>query len=520
MTNTLCLSFRFIQPYPLYHGRTDGDAPEWPPSPLRAFQALLNAACLRVRGTPLPPEVRSALHVLEVLRPHVVAPAATLSVTGHRAYVPHNHFDLVTAKWHDGKPEASIAEHRTEKDHRPHRLHTVGDDLPTVHYLYDLASTTADPQSVLESIRPSVRSITHLGWGIDQVIGDARLLSSEQAAQLIGERFLPTPTGGQPLRSPIKGTLEALSNRYGRFLGRLVNGSWTPVPPLTTFDSINYRRSTDPLPRPHATFRMVDENDDSVAYPNAKLIHIAGMVRHLAIEFMKSRPPSDLRGIPQDLWIERYIAGHRDQADTSGVPHTQLSYIPLQSIGMHHTDPAIRRVMIVAPIGDEGWLEHLARLLDHQFLKPDPKSPNTDLPPGSRLERVSDPRKDGVRDCYRGPSTVWATTTPVILPGHDDKNPAKTRKLIEKAIAQSGIDQTCEFEWSAFSHFPKMLSAHKYTKDPSAANGKRPINYLRPDHLQNQTAVHLKLTFPQAVLGPLVIGAGRHCGFGLMAAVE
>ena len=79
MKPSLCISFRFIQPFPLFHGRGDADEPEWPPSPMRAFQALLNAACLRMRGRPLPPEVRSALQVLEVLRPSIIAPRATLS---------------------------------------------------------------------------------------------------------------------------------------------------------------------------------------------------------------------------------------------------------------------------------------------------------------------------------------------------------------------------------------------------------------------------------------------------------
>src|SRR5690606_13457733 len=99
MSHTLCISFRYIQPYPLYHGRADGGEPEWPPSPMRAFQALLNAACLRTRGKPLPEDVRLALEVVETLRPSIIAPCATLSSIGHRAYVPHNHADLVTAAW-------------------------------------------------------------------------------------------------------------------------------------------------------------------------------------------------------------------------------------------------------------------------------------------------------------------------------------------------------------------------------------------------------------------------------------
>jgi CRISPR-associated protein Csb2 len=101
---------------------------------------------------------------------------------------------------------------------------------------------------------------------------------------------------------------------------------------------------------------------------------------------------------------------------------------------------------------------------------------------------------------------------PVILPGHDDRSGVKTRKLIERALEQSGVSGRCEFEWSAFSRFRKSLSAHKYGRD------KRPAGYLRPDHLLTMTAVHLTLKFPFAVPGPMAIGAGRHCGFGVMGA--
>jgi len=112
---------------------------------------------------------------------------------------------------------------------------------------------------------------------------------------------------------------------------------------------------------------------------------------------------------------------------------------------------------------------------------------------------------------YTQPANAWATVTPVILPGHDDHKPAKTRKLIEKALRQSGIEQPCTFEWSPYSQFPKSLSAHKYDRQG------RPIGYFRPDHLPTQTAVHLVLRFEQEVPGLIAVGAGRHCGFGLLA---
>lgn len=517
MKPALCISFRFIHPYPLFHGRSDADEPEWPPSPMRAFQALLNAACLRTRGKPLAPEMRSALQVIELLRPSIIAPRATLSVTGHRAYVPHNQADLVTAAWHRGNVDASIASHRMEKDFRPHRIETVGDDLPTLHYLYPLDATHADPNELLSTIRPSVRSIHSLGWGIDQVIVDATLVDAP-LHQPASDTWRPALRGGRRLRVHRGGSLDALAARHDKFLKRLTRGDWTPVPPLTAMDQIRYRRENDPVGRPVAVFKLVDGDDDTITYCQSKFIHIAGMVRHLASETMKRNPPRDLRGRGPAEWADSYVAGHRSPKEkVDDAPHTQFSYVPMQSIGNPNTDPGVRRMMIVAPVGDEAWLEHLANHLDGALLKP---LPNTTLPAGSRLERIDDRHKDGVRDAYCSASLTWASATPVILPGHDDHKPEKTRKLIEKALGQSGIDQPCEFEWSAFSHFRKMLPAHKYRRDPRNPAKRIPVNYIRPDHLLEQSAVHLNVTFTHAVLGPLTIGAGRHCGFGLMAAID
>jgi CRISPR-associated protein Csb2 len=408
---------------------------------------------------------------------------------------------------------------RAAKDFRPHRLEAIGDDLPAIHYVYPLGATTADPAELLAAIRPAVRSIHFLGWGIDQVIADATLLEST-SQQLAGEHWAPTPRGGKRLRVHRIGSLDALTVRHGRFLSRLVSGDWTPVPPLAAMDQVRYRRDVDPISRPHAVFKLIDENDDTVTYPQSKLVHIAGMVKHLAIETMKTNSPRDLRGRTPDEWVDSYVAGHETKENKDrGAPHAQLSYIPLQSIGNPNTDPGVRRVMVVAPVGDDAWLEHLVARLDGALLEP---LPATKLPAGTRLERIDDHRRDGVRDAYLRASTTWASVTPVILPGHDDRKPEKTRSLLLKALQHSGIEQPCTFEWSAFSHFRKMLTAHKYRKDPNDPTKKMLINYIRPDHLLDQTAVHVLLTFANglAIPGPVTLGAGRHYGFGLMAAIK
>lgn len=515
MKPSLCISFRFLHPYPLFHGRANSATAEWPPSPMRAIQALLNAACIRSRGQPLSSELRNAFDVLEPLRPTIFAPIANVTEVGHRAYVPHNQTDLVASAWYRGNITASIASHRVEKDVRPHRIEVTGDELPGVHFVYPLKGTNTDPEKLLNIVRPVARSIYSLGWGIDQVACDATLLAGNTDVPS-GVCWTPTPHGGRRLRVHRAGSCAALTVRHRKFLNRLVDAEWSPVPPLSVVEQIGYRRSSDPLPSPLNVFKLLDANGDTFSYPQSKFIHISGMVRHLAIEWMKQNPPRNLQGRALTIadWIGSYVAGHQSPDNkAANKPHVQFSFIPLPSIGHEHTDPAVRRVMIVAPFGDDALLEHLCQQLDGEELQP---LANTKLPPRIYLERIRENTKDGVKDSYLREANVWASFTPVILPGHDDHKPEKTRKLIEKALQQSGIEQPCEFEWSSFSNFRKALSAHKYDRE------KRPTGYIRPGHLLNQTAVHLKIRFADdlRVPGPLLIGAGRHCGFGLMAPAD
>ena len=269
------------------------------------------------------------------------------------------------------------------------------------------------------------------------------------------------------------------------------------------FERVFYASAERLIGRPFHVFELQDTEGSPFGYPHRQLIHIAGMVRHLAIKSMEKNSP---RGVDGN-WVESFVAGHRREDET--IPHRQLAYLPLQSVGHQHTDPSVRRVMIAAPLGNDEWLDHVARRLAGQSLEPLRGNEFLGDPP--ILVPVQDQK---VVRFYVGPASVWHSITPVILPGHDDHKPDKTRKLIEKALAQSGVDQPCTFEWSAFSRFPKAYSAHKYGRN------KRPQGYIRPAHLLSQTAVHLTLKFRDGlkVPGPLMIGAGRYCGFGLFAA--
>jgi len=513
MSDILCITIRFIQPFPLFHGRANAGTPEWPPSPMRAFQALLNAAASRHRGRPLDNSVSSVLSTLEAIRPEIIAPNAQPTSVGYRAYVPHNQADLVAAGWHRGNLDASIASHRMERDIHPIRIDSTKDaeSIPAVHYLYRLDAGESG-QQLLDSIRPCVRSITALGWGIDQVVGDATLLKHSDIDVLEGQVWRPASTGSQRLRVHRQGSLKALLTRHKQFLHRLADGNFSPVPPLAEMDVVPYRCTSDPAPRPYAVFKLIDANEDAYRHPHAKLIHVAGMVRHVAIERMKAV------GAPAWIedgtnWLETFVCGHRGNSEQ----HEQISYVPLPSIGHQHADAMIRNVMLIAPHGCDRELEHVAQRLNGEELTPESEVRTIGVEQSRQnsqrmfLERINPPRGKFIAECYLGTSNVWHSVTPVILDGHDDKKPEKTTKLIQTAVQRAGIETPCEFTWQAFPYLKNCLSAHKYDR-----NGRH-TGYHRPAHLKHLTAVHVRLTFTHPVPGPITIGAGRHCGFGLMA---
>ena len=114
MSMYFCLTVRFLQPY--FHGRADGAEPEWPPSPLRLFQAITAAAANRWREAQFHDQPVPALQWLEKLpTPVVIASVGQPAEPKYRLYVPDNMFDKVAKSWCSGR-EASIADYRTEKD--------------------------------------------------------------------------------------------------------------------------------------------------------------------------------------------------------------------------------------------------------------------------------------------------------------------------------------------------------------------------------------------------------------------
>jgi len=477
MRDTLKLSFRFLQP--LAHGRADGEEPEWPPSPLRVFQAMVAAAAARWNERE---QIISALPALRLLQscpnPEIVSCVGVPSKFPTQFYVPDNTADILVPGWKKG--DTSTAVKRTDKVVRPVHL---GGDLVSLIYRFD---EPVGPH--FEVLKAAAQSVTHLGWGIDMVVGHAELLSLNEASQLKGERWFSSTSGRVKLRVPCEKTLDDLIRKHRDFLGRVSEDGFRPVPPLREYATRTYRNASDPEPRPFCVFQILrpDAKGFRALGTARRTRDVAAWVRHA------------VGGVCKD-WndIASFVHGHsKDGLPNRGQDsYLRFQYLPLPSISVYDATSrvgAIRRVMVAAPVGFDERISFIRkRLIGRELVW---KGETHGI-----LNLVD--QRDWVSEQYAGKSDTWSSVTPVILDGFDDHNRTKTQRLIFKALTNAGVGVDVEFEWQSFGY----------------RAGVEPVKtFVRPEKL-NGTMVHLKLKFAKEVSGPIALGAGRFRGFGLMA---
>jgi len=542
------LSIRFLDQR--FHGRQDGDEPEWPPSPLRVFQALV-ASEARIGKGQLAPLAVAALKWLErksaesppmILAPQV--PPPHLAPPGYCLSVPNNAMDIVAKAWcrgnYSNKNDANPAKHRTMKTVRPTYL--LGGD--SVHYLWSLSDPLSRQiRDHTETLTQAARRIVVLGWGIDMAAGDGVILSAEQVCALPGEPWLPSAAvgDGAGLRAPVPGTLEDLSVRHKGFLGRLEANRFTPPPPLSVFDKFDYRRAIDPSTRSIAAFSLLklDANGFRAFDTTKWALTVVGMTRHA------TRCAAKRSGWAESK-LNAFVLGHGEplgSREHASVGNRRFAYLPLPSIeargqGKAPVVGSVRRIMLT--VLDEGYNDEIAwvrRALSGQMLQRDQEQ-SADCVERSQhgvalLSLL--PNTDTVVQSYMRPSPTWTTVTPVVLPGYDD--PAHYRRrlkrgtdggeqkrllnclderiesLIRKAIVHAGFSkvlaENAGIEWRKVG----------YCRGTDVAD-----RYGVPDHLKRFPRYHVRIQWrddnwrPVPIKGPMCLGGGRFYGLGLFAA--
>lgn len=502
MTRHLCISVTLLDG--LFHGKGDGDEPEWPPSPMRLFQALVAGSRTGCRNGDWAEAKAKAFQWLERRDPPVIVGPEASPAAAYTLFVPNN----------DADKKFDRQERLTSKVVRPLRLLSSASETngsQALHYLW------AIPEDEWAKARPHAELLCHearhlmaLGWGIDQAVADARVLTDAQAAALPGERWSAWSghfPGRQRRRVPKEGSLKDLEAVHDSFVNRIQSRQrgttnvleYNPSLKPRCYDTVVYQRIGTLPPRPYAGFEL----PEGVTFRHQDAVAAAAMLRSLACKSAKADSHQFPGGSAQ------YVAGHGPRKENGRFIDEnwgRFSYVPLATIGHQHADGIIRRLLVAEPFGGDGsharWAQQRLRgqvLRDHDDNK--------------RGELLDLWRRSSARmlDLYVGESRNWSSVTPVILPGFDDGKRSKAERLFLQAVQQAGLplEAVAEFTLRKAPFWPGSL---------------HPKFYRRPDYLDNAksrrfSAWHVALAFRDAVCGPVMIGAGRHCGLGVFARV-
>ena len=101
---------------------------------------------------------------------------------------------------------------------------------------------------------------------------------------------------------------------------------------------------------------------------------------------------------------------------------------------------------------------------------------------------------------------TWRSVTPVVLSGFNRRGRKPKKQTLYRALGQIGIENDA------------VESVAVY-RGPIVQNTFRPMDYRVSDYLNENPRYHAEIIFKRPVSGCLVIGRGRHTGFGLMMPV-
>lgn len=498
MPEHFCISVHFHDPR--FHGQGDGGAPEWPPSPLRVYQAIVAACAARGALDSAEP----ALRWLEQQdAPTIIAPSPFLPQP-YRIAVPNNDLDVPARYWAKGLDAPKYKNPQDLKSMKTIRP-TNFESGDAVHFLYPLPQDVpGEVAAHLRQLATVVRSVTHLGWGIDMVVANARIVTDAATATLSGQRWRPVDHSTSSLRVPRARTLDALIVRHEAFLHRMTDDGYTPVPPLplTSYRTIAYDDTDRINRRAIAAFDLVpvDPADRRArrAFRQEDTVRVAGMLRHAAID----AAAKDLGHWRDAKWAEQFVAGHGPHKEAESF--ARFSYIPLPTVGHGHADGMIRRVLIAETADGDGRSAAWATQRLSGTTLCDERS-NAELAFLTPARIVGEKVFEAY--CPKHGADRWQSITPVILPGFDDKNSGKRLKLLLRCFDQIGIRG-------------EIIADLEVQKSPWLRASAQPRSYRRSDRLKNLPAYHVRVYFKRPILGPLVIGAGRHRGLGVLAAMD
>ena len=343
----------------------------------------------------------------------------------------------------------------------------VGDAIISFVWDVDLPAKYAIP------LRNLCRRCTRLGSS-ESMVG----MSVEKRKDLHVPAWRPS-TSGTMLRIPMPGVVQSLSG-----LGAIIPGRMLPC------DWQAYRWGFDRRPGRMITVALAHGH-----WPVERAPRLAWQLRRALIAV------AEVEHLP----LLPILHGHEE--DGSPLRRSHLHFCPLPHVGSRYASGAVLGVSFIMPANtDRPDREYVERLVSAWFATGGHLTME-----GGRLLSFgpSDSRHTLTDQRWCRAARVWQTVVPMELPRHVAKcrrwNRDDWRRIAEeirRACSHAGLPPPTEVE---ASNTPFAIGS------PNARAVRGP--HRRP-------VVHARLLFPDALAGPVVVGAGRHLGYGLMEPVE
>lgn len=247
---------------------------------------------------------------------------------------------------------------------------------------------------------------------------------------------------------------------------------------------------------------VFEDNDGRFRPDILAFAHVAQRVRHALMQ-LGPQPTSEL------------ISGHVSCGAPTSAPH--LAILPLQYVGLPYADGRLMGFALVLPRGLAAAERNKALNAIAAFAHVDQDQPRSIVQLTAHdaweVVRSANPARASLSpERWCGTSSVWASTTPVLLdrfPSKDD--PAEEGSILAAACRNIGLPEPAEIEIHKHSAIVGAESSY-----PARGRHIRPDwSFPQGSKFARRVRRHVVLRYAEPVTGPIVLGAGRFSGFGL-----
>lgn len=487
--STHCLLLRVWFHEPRYHGEAlpASSMADWPPSPMRLFQALVAGAA---QGNQLEEADRLALLWLEALPPPIIVAPGVSRQRRLENFVPNNDA---------GKHKDPSAHPRSAKKQRA----LIFDEHVPLTYAWQGVANCDEARQVCVL----AEHLHHFGRYIDPAWCEALLPDVEQGAALLrllaGRHHHPGAVGGRLLDVPVIGTLRHLQDRFmaaqRRF--RRLGGK-------TSFQQVASPLSRQEAYDAPAQRQLYDigRSGQRVAVASER----AGELIPALLESAADRLAAANPAVSKE--VERYVQGISATADDKP---RRVRLLPLPSIGHAHADGQIRRVLLEVPMSCPLRFDDVAWAFDGSAA-----TDRDGVLLGDCLTRATD---EGMLDRYVSASRLWETRIPCALPGYERGRgrfdlPEQATGAEREAVHGRAIAAVT----TALRHADILAPVQhiEVRSEPFLRRGGAAHHFAARTRFPARSMWHVRLTFERAVRGPICLGSGRFTGLGILAGVE